>query len=529
VKESWERLKPFWEEENKMPMDLRLTSELTPLLKDVVAEIEFHSKNLGLDFFPTIFEMVDYQQMSEIAAYGGFPTRYPHWRFGMEYEHLSKSYEYGLSLIYEMVINTDPCYAYLLKSNGLVDQKTVIAHVYGHCDFFKNNYCFAPTNRKMLDEMANHGSRIRRYIEEVGQDTVESFIDTCLTLENLIDQHGSYIRREPKPSRISNAERAEVVDKRLLDTPVPKLHTNRSYMDGYINPASYLQEQKEKMQSNAEREKKFPESPQRDVLQFLLNHAPLNTWQRDVLSIVREEAYYFAPQGQTKIMNEGWAVYWHSKIMTQYMLTDSEVIDYCDHYSGVTATSPKRLNPYKLGVELMRHIEHRWDTGKYGLEYSTCDDPAVRKAWNKPTEPGAGLKKIFEVRKFHNDITFLDEFLDADFCEDAKLFMWAQDKRSGQTIIADKDFKAVKHELLDALTNFGQPIIEVVDGNFANRGELLLEHAHQGKDLKMDWASETLLSVFKVWQRPVHLKTIVENEPKLLSHDGVSAKLDKAS
>jgi stage V sporulation protein R len=512
-----------------MPMDARLTSDLTPQLREVVSEIENCARSLGLDFFPTIFEMVDYQQMSEIAAYGGFPTRYPHWRFGMEYEHLSKSYEYGLSLIYEMVINTDPCYAYLLKSNALVDQKTVIAHVYGHCDFFKNNYCFAHTNRKMLDEMANHGSRIRRYIEEIGHDTVETFIDTCLTLENLIDQHGMFIRREPKQSRFSNAENAEEVDKKLRGSSVPKLQVNRSYMEGYINPTEYLKEQKQKMQDMADKDKRFPESSQRDVLKFLLDHAPLNAWQRDILSIVREEAYYFAPQGQTKIMNEGWAVYWHSKILTQHMLTDSEVIDYCDHYSGVTASNPKRLNPYKLGVELMRYIEHRWDTGKFGLDYVLCDDPAVRKAWNRPQEPGAGLKKIFEVRKFHNDISFLDEFLDADFCEQAKLFMWAEEKRSGQTIIADRDFEVIKKELLDGLTNFGQPIIEVADGNFANRGELFLEHAHQGKDLKMDWAAETLLNVYKVWGRPVHLKTIVENETKLLSHDGTSAKLEKFS
>ena len=189
-----------------MVLDVRLTSELTPELKEIVSEIESQARSLGLDFFPTIFEMVDYTQMSEIAAYGGFPTRYPHWRFGMEYEHLAKSYEYGLSLIYEMVINNNPCYAYLLRSNSLVDQKTVIAHVYGHCDFFKNNYCFAGTNRKMLDEMANHGSRIRRYIEEVGHDEVESFIDTCLSLENLIDQHGLYIKREQKPKDKFNTD-----------------------------------------------------------------------------------------------------------------------------------------------------------------------------------------------------------------------------------------------------------------------------------------------------------------------------------
>jgi len=510
-----------------MVMDPRLTSELTSELRDIVQEIEGHARNLGLDFFPTIFEMVNYQQMSEIASYGGFPTRYPHWRFGMEYEHLSKSYEYGLSLIYEMVINNDPCYAYLLKSNSLVDQKTVIAHVYGHCDFFKNNYCFSHTNRKMLDEMANHGSRIRRYIEEVGHDEVENFIDVCLSLENLIDQHAPHIRREPKKVHTSSVggydEQLISADRR----PVPKLPSHRGYMESYINPEEYLKEQQRRMVTEAEREKRFPENPRRDILKFLLDHAPLSAWQRDVLSIVREEAYYFAPQGQTKIMNEGWAVYWHSKIMTQYMLTDSECIDYCDHYAGVTATNGMRLNPYKLGVELVRHVERRWDRGQFGLDYILEDDPAVRKAWNK--EAGQGRKKLFEVRKFHNDITFIDEFLDEDFCEEAKLFTWATDRRTGQRIISDRGFESIKSELLDALTNFGQPLIDVVDGNFRNRGELLLMHQHQGKDLKMDWAVETLQNLHKVWNRPVNLSTMLEGEERILSFDGLEPRVEKGA
>src|SRR5690606_25415845 len=127
------------------------------------------------------------------------------------------------------------------------------------------------------------------------------------------------------------------------------------------------------------------------------------------------ESYYFSPQGQTKILNEGWATYWHSLMMTKVArLRDSEIIDYCDHYAGVVASHPGQLNPYKLGVELLRHIEQRWDRGQFGLDYMNCDDPRVRAKWD--TQAGLGKKKIFEVRKFHNDITFLDEFFDEDFC-----------------------------------------------------------------------------------------------------------------
>jgi hypothetical protein len=164
-------------------------------LLDIQREIEGYSHEMGFDFFPVVYEMVDYHTMSEVAAYGGFPTRYPHWSFGMEYDRLAKGYGYGLSKIYEMVVNTDPVYAYLLDVNQVIDQKMVIAHVCGHAHFFKHNYMFGPTNRKMMDEMANHGNRIRRYMAKYGVETVENFIDCCLTIEDLIDMHAPFIKR----------------------------------------------------------------------------------------------------------------------------------------------------------------------------------------------------------------------------------------------------------------------------------------------------------------------------------------------
>jgi stage V sporulation protein R len=153
---------------------------LTPELARLNREIEQHAREYGLDFYETIFEMLDFEEMNMVAAYGGFPNRYPHWKFGMEYERLNKSYAYGLHKIYEMVINNDPCYAYLLECNHLVDQKIVMAHVYGHCDFFKNNIWFSKTNRKMMDTMANHATKIRKYIDKHGLDAVETFIDVCI-------------------------------------------------------------------------------------------------------------------------------------------------------------------------------------------------------------------------------------------------------------------------------------------------------------------------------------------------------------
>src|SRR5579872_811233 len=211
---------------------------LPPQYVKIQEEIEGYAKNYGLDFFETIFEMVDYDQMNEIAAYGGFPTRYPHWRFGMEYEQLSKSYAYGLSKIYEMVINNDPCYAYLLECNEMVDQKIVMAHVYGHCDFFKNNQWFARTNRKMIDQMANHATRMRRHIDRFGYDIVEEFIDRCLSLENLIDRHSPFIKRRRDYDEDGEQKTAK------------RLKTEHPYMESFINPAEFMKGQEDKIRED---------------------------------------------------------------------------------------------------------------------------------------------------------------------------------------------------------------------------------------------------------------------------------------
>lgn len=491
-----------------MALDEYLTSELTPELATARDEITRVAKDFGLDFFDVVFEMISHEQMNAFAAQGGFPVRYPHWRFGMDYDQLSKGYEWGLQKIYEMVINTNPSYAYLMKSNSLVDQKMVMAHVYGHVDFFKNNHWFSKTNRKMLDAMANNAVRIRDFMDRYGQDEVEDFIDQCLSIENLIDPFLPFVN---KPREAANGQEAD---------PVPedgdgRLKIDRSYMDRYINPPEFLAEQKKVRTQQVKQDLKNPAEPQKDVLLYLLENAPLAGWQSEVLRIVREEAYYFAPQMQTKIMNEGWASYWHSKIMTTKILKDSEILDFADHHAGTMATQPGRINPYKIGIELFRDIEDRWNRGRFGKEYDECDNLVEKAAWDKKL--GLGRQKIFDVRRVCNDITFIDEYLTEEFCERAKLFTYAFNRRTNQNEIADRDFKKIKEKLLFSLTNGGQPFVYVVDGNFQNKGELLLWHKHQGMDLDGKWGAATLKALAQIWQRPVHIETEVDGQKKHLS------------
>src|SRR5450432_3939312 len=252
-------------------------ASLPPYLQDIQRQIEGHGKAFGLDFWDVEFEILDYKRMQEVAAYSGFPVRYPHWRFGMEFEHLTKSHIYGLSKIYEMVINNNPAYAYLLEGNSLVDQKLVMAHVYGHVDFFKNNYCFRSSDldtggrtvdpvrrpsdydpkRRWIDKMANHGSRIRRVVARQGINKVEEFLDYCLSLENLVDLHAPFSGRRPKAVVEDEGE--------MRATEVPRLRA-KDYMESFINPEEYLEEQKKKIEAERGKAKKFPEHSERDVL-----------------------------------------------------------------------------------------------------------------------------------------------------------------------------------------------------------------------------------------------------------------------
>ena len=504
-----------------------LNTALPRYLRTEQERIQKIAKDYGLDFFPVIFEMLTYDQMNEIAAYGGFPSRYQHWRFGMEYEQLSKSYEYGLSKIYEMVINNNPSYAYLLEGNSFTDQKMVMAHVLGHVDFFKNNFCFRSTDldarghmidpmkkvagydpdRRWIDKMANHGSRLNRHIERWGINKVEAFVDQCLSLENLIDPWAPFAGKVvPR----------DMEDEEEHPLEVPRLAA-KDYMDAYINPEEYLDAQRKKMEQKRP-EKKTPSQPERDVLKFLLDHAPLERWERDVLEVIREEAYYFVPQKQTKIMNEGWASYWHSRMMTEKVLDASEIIDYADNNAGVMATSPGRFNPYKVGVELYRYIEDRWNKGRFGREWEECNDLGAKKGWDMRL--GMGREKIFQVRTLYNDVTFIDEFLTPEFIIDQKLYSFGFSGRNDRFEIESREFKEVKEKLLFQLTNFGDPYIRVMDANWANRGELLLEHQHGGMDLRGDYAKETLSALVRVWKRPVAIATKMESKSIILRYDG---------
>jgi len=483
--------------------DIFQRHNLPPALLKLSKDVEAIAKEYGLTTLPVKFVLVSPSELNALAAYTGFPTRMPHWTYGMEYENIHKQYQYGVSKIYEMVINTDPVIAYLLDTNAFVDQKLVMIHVYGHADFFKNNRWFHFTNRQMMDQMANNASRVKRIAQKRGESTVDDFIDICLTLENLIDPYLNHIKKYP----VSNTE------DELPNIPIPKLKSS-DYMDRYINTKEFVEAQRKKLEAERQQRKKFPEHPERDILGFLVEHAPIDQWQRDLLAMVREEAYYFAPQRMTKIMNEGWATYIHSKFMTSKLVDDSDVIDYCDSQSRAIHMG-ESLNPYRLGLALFKNIEERWDRGQFGFEWEMCDDLVKRHTWDKKL--GLGKQKIFEVRRDHNDLTFIDAFLTPEFCVEEKLFTY---KPTGHgTVEAKQEFSAIKRKLLSQLANGGSPVIQIIDANHENRRELLLQHEHADRELNITKARATLENLFKIWTRPVHLLTIETDDNDVKQHD----------
>jgi stage V sporulation protein R len=293
-------------------------------------------------------------------------------------------------------------------------------------------------------------------------------------------------------------------------------------MGRYINPPEAMQAQADEQAKVDDKLRDTPAKPTRDVLAYLLRHAELEDWQQDILGIIRDESYYYAPQGMTKVMNEGWASYWHSTLMTNHFVEPSEIIDYADHHSGTVHMPPGGFNPYKIGIELFRDIEERWNKGRFGKAYDEADGVGERRAWNEPTN--RGREKIFEVRRIYNDSQFIDEFMTPEFIEKHKFYEYGRHPRTGELRITSRDPQRIKQRLLYRLTNMGRPFIYVVDGNYANRGELYLAHKHGGLDLEIKYAVMTLNNLVKIWGRPCHLQARIDDEQVLFSHDGENSR-----
>jgi stage V sporulation protein R len=465
-----------------------------------------------LNCYPQEFEVCDHNEMLGYMAFSGMPSRYSHWSFGKSFEKQKTMYDYGVSgLPYEMVINTNPCLAYLMRDNTLLLQILTIAHVYGHNDFFANNFTFTSgfDARYTLEMFKSNARRVDHYMEDpsIGVEAVETVLDHAHALQYQVSKNLAI-------KQLSNADQRQRAWEKSQppEDPWSNIHPKKEFVAPELN--------------------KFPLEPVQDLLGFIADYNPyLPDWKRDLLKIVEKEMLYFVPQMDTKIMNEGWASYWHYKILNELKLESGLHLEFLVRHNQVLRPHPGGLNPYHLGFILWHDIERRWNEGDTGIEFSKLDDTTPPK---KPQDYAdendtPGRKKIFEVRESDRDSSFLRRFLTPKVMQEAHLF---QHEKRGKdrvvTKIADEEsWQQIRDTLVASVGSGSIPIIKVEDADFGRNRTLYLKHYHDGRDLQLEYAEHTLRHVKALWEREVVLETWLNGKKSLLKLTNEAMKVER--
>lgn len=435
-------------------------------LGEAIEQIVEKAHGFGLDFFEMRYEICPADIVYTFGAYA-MPNRFSHWSFGKAFHQMKTQYDFGMSKIYELVINTDPCYAFLLENNTLLQNKLIAAHVLAHSDFFKNNWRFGGTNRQMVHSMASFANRVRGYEHDYGRERVERFLDAVLAIHEHVD---------PYPQRKATPASGE-------DKPKPA-------KAGEFDDLFALDAVGKPAEPKPELPAAKKEEPTRDLLLFIMEKSPyLEPWQREILSHLRQEMLYFRPQMETKIMNEGWASIWHARIMREMDLTPDESLEFARMHAGVLAPSRYSLNPYHLGFHMFEDIEKRF-----------------------------GREKIFEVREVETDVSFIRNYLTKELCDELDLYLFA--KQGDEWKITATGWEKVRDGIVAQISNCGFPYIYADDSDYQRRGELYLRHAFEGTELDSLYVKKTLPHVFHIWQRPVHLETVEDGARVVYTHTG---------
>lgn len=464
-----------------------MTSDEKKELEKAIDEITEIAKGFGLDFYPMRYEICPADIIYTFGAYG-MPTRFSHWSFGKNFYRMKLQYDLNLSKIYELVINSNPCYAFLLDGNSLIQNKLIVAHVLAHCDFFKNNVRFSNTNRDMVESMAASSERIRQYEIIHGKEEVENFLDACMAIQEHIDP--SLLRPKLRWKREDESAQR------------PAIKESRSPYDDL-----WRLDRQESGEENAKPAKRFPPQPEKDLLLFIQEYSGiLEEWQRDILTIIRDEMLYFWPQMETKIMNEGWASYWHCRILREMDLTEDETIDFAKLHSSVIQPSATNINPYHLGLKIFEDIEKRYD------------NPTKEEQERFGRKPGEGRAKIYEVRELESDISFIRNHLTKELVTQLDLYMFG--KQGNDWVVTEKAWEQVRDGLAHSRVNGGFPYVTVDDGDYMRLGEMYLKHHYEGLELDVKYVEKTMPYIHQIWGKPIHLETVIEERPVLFTYDG---------
>ncbi|HEV8422069.1 MAG TPA: SpoVR family protein [Chthoniobacterales bacterium] len=444
-------------------------------------------QRFGLDPFPQEFEVCDHDDMLAYMVYSGMPSHYPHWSFGKNFEKLKTLYEYGVSgLPYEMVINSNPSIAYLMRDNTLALQVLTIAHVYGHNDFFKNNFTFRSTRAEYtIEAFKGHANRVRQYIEDpsIGLERVEAILDAAHALS-------LQCRRNLAIKKPSIAEEREM--KVYEATP-------------RVDPFGAIHRRQERPAPDLNKEPLYPDE---DLLLFIRDHnRQLAEWEKDLLTIVHEQARYFVPQIETKIMNEGWASFWHKRILESLELPQELHLEFLIRHTQVLRPSPGSLNPYHVGMKVWEDIEQRWD------------HPSVEDLENFGPRKKTGREKLFEVREVERDASFLRRYLTEDLIRELNLFEYKS--RGNEQVVSrvadEENWRQIKETLIQNVGTGTIPVIKVEDADYNNNRALLLKHDHDSRDLQLEYAEKTLRYLYQLWGRGVAMETVLDGQRTLLN------------
>ncbi|MET3130802.1 stage V sporulation protein R [Oxalobacteraceae bacterium GrIS 1.11] len=436
-------------------------------LQEYSARIEALAVELGLDFYPVDFELVPNNFMMEIAVYG-LPIRMRHWSFGVRYIHQLVRQQMGNSRIFEVMFPGDPCHAYMVDSNSLAENALVTAHVLGHADFAKNNQLFtrfaAMAGSQILEQSAARAHRIEVALALHGQERVEAVLDAALALEPHIDVNGE-LYRPPYPVAAPQAS----------DAPPGPFRRRYQNLPG---------EQFSSIAATAR--PSIPPQPEYDLLWFIARHAPeLEDWERDIFLAVREEAFYFYPVFACQIMNEGWASYWHARLLREasFLPSDLYVSAIKSHSDVVRPYAGERqlalsVNPYHLGFCMWERIIER-----------------------------DGIAAARTICREDDDFSFIRNHLDQELADQLGLFIY-ESRKDGETRIVNRDIHAIREAILSPKYNYGAPCIAVTQ--LQDDGNLVLKHDHQrdGRGLDLSQSERVLKYVGRIWRRPVTLHTV---------------------
>ncbi len=421
--------------------------------------IESKAREFGLNFYPQEFEIIGFNEMLGYEAYLGMPSKYPHWSYGKAYDKNKTLYSLNMTgLPYEMVINSDPCLGYLMKENTLLLQILTMAHVYGHNDFFANNRLFVEGTKanNVIEMFKLDAEIIRGYINDpsIGYEKVEKILDAAHAIRYQI----------PRTVGIKELSEEELKNSIISDYNSKK--ENKGILDEYEEiPFPDVS--------------KIPLEPSEDLLGFIIKYGSLEEWGKNILKIVKRETEYFIPQIETKIMNEGWASFWHYNILKSLNLDDGLHFEFLKRHNDVVSPIVGGLNPYYIGFKVFQDIEKRY-----------------------------GKEKVFDVRKNERDSSFLRRYLTRELCQELNLFQYA--KKSFDYIVKEvpdeEGWMEIRNYLADTCGVASIPYIRVINLNKRDLS-LTLEHKFDGRELELSYAKETLKYIQDLWGRSVILLT----------------------